>query len=566
MPIDATRVIILVIVVVGFVTALVLLRNKLNKACTTGNIYDEKLGRCITDCSTIPFMKYDSSANKCIPNCLDGEKLCGDKGCVSKNMQCIDNSYICKSNEEGCGGSCMNPSTQQCINGKIYENNKVCDSSNAIVCGKNKHCNYNKDSCIDCPDSHVVCGKNNTCCEVGEYCTADGKCSKCDPKDKITCGNTCCNKGKQQCSSDKICVDCDQPLCAGKTCCKKDETCMSDGTCCAASKSYNYNNVTQCCAKDLCANGECCPSGSDCHNGKCMVLCGKSFCDLKDETCVHHTVDGVENHYCVTKGCEWSHLDYIPNDLQISSNEFMRVCQRDGTGGKEPTYYLSKQPDMSTLYRTAQDEVSPTTHAICHDNDCIARLAEDGIMTTEYDDQKKTCLGVFNCMKVLPDKLETCPFTNKKQCCKDSTNKFTGQFCKDDTKGGGDNYGCYDNTCAYGYVCNGDGTCDLNMDPKTTKRVYKSKTDCQNICKPDHLDQNRIFTTTSGTWFGAFGCSSMYSGGVTACSNRASNKQDLNTDYNWKCSVEGDTDPIRADDRCNVFCDCHGTIIDKSIY
>lgn len=559
------KVAIVLIVVAGFVTAIILLRNRLNKNCSSGDKYDETLQKCIKDCSTTPFMKYESSSDTCVPDCADHQSLCGDQGCYSNNMKCIDNKYLCKTTENGCGGECFNPDKQKCVGDKIFENNKVCgDPSRPGVktCGKDQHCSFANDACIDWPDDQVICGAANNKCGKGEYCGVDGNCTKCDPTSQTVCRNTCCKKGTQQCSVDGGCVDCDEPLCGGKTCCHG-KACMPDGSCCDKAKAYNNN--TQCCANDLC-NGECCPPGQTCQNGKCMTQCGDIYCDGKDQTCVEPTVDGVKKYYCITKGCEWSHLDYTPGDIQVGPNKFLRVCQRDGTGGHEPTYFLAQQPDMSTLRRNAQDEVSTTTHAPCGSNDCVARMAEDGIQVVNFDNIKKTCLGTFNCMKVLPATLETCPFTNQKQCCKDmTTNKFTGQFCKDDTKNG-DNYGCYENTCAYGYVCNGDGTCSVNTDPQTNKRRYDSKASCERVCSPESIDKNRIFTETKGTNMGFLGCSSMYGASVTACTNRATNRQDLDQRYNWTCSAEGGTDPVRADDQCNIFCDCHGTIIDRSMY
>jgi len=474
MPIDATRVIILIIVVAGFITALVLLRNKLNKACTTGDVYDEKLQTCIKDCSKIPFMKYDSSVKNCVPDCLDGEKLCGDKGCISKSMKCIDNSYLCKSTEEGCGGSCMNPYTHKCIREKIVENNKVCgNGDDPITCGKNQHCTFNNKECIDWPDDQIICGPNNNKCLAGEYCGLDGNCTKCNSTQTV-CKNKCCNKETEKCSIDGNCVTCNEPLCKGQTCCHGD-TCMPDASCC--DKSRSYNNNTQCCARELC-NGECCPSDTECHNGKCMKKCGDGdlYCDINDQTCMlNKKIDGVVKPFCITKGCEWSHIDYTPSDMKISDTEFIRACQSDATGtNKEPNYYIAQPIDTSTLRRVVQDQVSPTTHAPCNANDCSYRLAEDGILETDYNEQTKTCRGTFNCMKVLPKTIsnDTCPFTNKLQCCRDKDGKFTGQVCQDGKS-------CFGGICAYGYTCTNDARCVMVTDPNQP-HAYKTEEECLN--------------------------------------------------------------------------------------
>jgi len=558
MPIDATRVIILIIVVAGFITAFVLLKDKLNKSCTTGDIYDEKLQMCIKDCSKIPYMKYSSTKKDCVPNCLDGQQLCGDKGCVSNNMQCIDNSYICKSNEEGCGGLCMNPSTQQCINDKIYNNDKVCDSSKAIICGKNQHCNFSKDKCIDCPEDQVVCGVNNTCCAAGEYCTTDGKCSKCDPKDKITCGNTCCNKDKQHCSIDNKCVDCTQALCQGKTCCKKDETCMPDASCCPSDRSYDNN--TKCCNSRLCGD-KCCGNNQECVNGKCMTKCGNSYCDDNTQTCDSTIYKGQKVYVCKTKDCTFDSLNYTPMNINSKvKDDPVKVCQRDGD---PPTYYASKQVDMSSLYRIAKDHEHLTEDAKkrgiqCHAQDCFFRLAEYGSDTYEYNEDTKECIATFDCNIELKDKLTECPFNDVNQCCQDK-NGFTGQVCKDGQI-------CDNGVCSYGFSCTREGKCVINMDPKSHNHIYKTKAECENTCAIEKLTSNGNKVELPGTDGGFLGCFPI----ITEKANtycHAMGMEKSTGKYDWTCTYQrGNSHGVKADGDCNTWCDCTGTIHDTSIY
>jgi hypothetical protein len=58
MSINYTKIIMIIVIVVGFITGLVLLKNALNKSCSYGEVYDNKLG-CIKDCSPFPNMIYD---------------------------------------------------------------------------------------------------------------------------------------------------------------------------------------------------------------------------------------------------------------------------------------------------------------------------------------------------------------------------------------------------------------------------------------------------------------------------------------------------------------------------
>ena len=92
MPGEVTpgKIILILIIVAGFVTAIVLLRNTLNKNCSEGEVYDDTLARCIKDCSKERNQHYSSEKDACVTNCLDNEIVCGD-GCASndRNEDCL---------------------------------------------------------------------------------------------------------------------------------------------------------------------------------------------------------------------------------------------------------------------------------------------------------------------------------------------------------------------------------------------------------------------------------------------------------------------------------------------
>jgi hypothetical protein len=59
----------IIVIVVGFITGLVLLKNALNKSCSYGEVYDNKLG-CIKDCSPGRQPKIVNGYTYCVSNII----------------------------------------------------------------------------------------------------------------------------------------------------------------------------------------------------------------------------------------------------------------------------------------------------------------------------------------------------------------------------------------------------------------------------------------------------------------------------------------------------------------
>lgn len=421
-PINYGKIIILVIIVGGFIACLVLLRNTLNKNCSSGEVYDNKLG-CIKDCSSIPNTHFSTETKNCVSNCSSDEKDCGGI-CYSadRNQQCLTdengNSYVCKLNQTLCGGICMN-NDQSCVGGKIYDSSQVCDSNpdKPIICDNvSTQCDKVNKVCVKCEKGRVLC--NGVCCSEKNFCNSDGTCVACDPTTTTVCGKHCCTIGSL-CSSDKSkCITCSTSLCNDK-CLDSNQVCTNDGPC-DPLNVYKQGDITHCCEKSAC-KGVCCDTNQSCQDDKCMDICGSSFCDPETQKCV--VVDNKS--YCINKGCEWDEIIYDPQSIKYGTKgQQLEICGLLTNG--VPTYWATKHQNIT---RTAKDIQASSSKAQCNTNDCIYRTAEKGLNTVEFDTVSKTCNSLFNCSTLLPDTLTTCPLDNTKSCCTDATGTFTGQVC-----------------------------------------------------------------------------------------------------------------------------------------
>jgi hypothetical protein len=422
MGIDITKIIILVIIIIGFITAILLLRNSINKNCTSGDIYDDKLKKCRIDCSGLTNMSYNSSQDKCVPNCLDGQVFCGTT-CIDNNQKCLgpNQDIICNLNEDLCGQGCYNKDTQYCIDNTVYDKKKVCNydpdnSKNNIICKKDEQCSQDNTKCIQC--NKALC--KDTCCKDGEYCNNDGTCATCQ-KEQIVCGSFCCDKG-YKCSKDSSCIRCENELCNGSDCCVNGQIC-TDGGCCNKNNVYKIGDKSYCCKDDLSSDGKCCEALNyvlNKNNGKCMIACSdnKTFCDPSTQFCATSVGKAT---YCSTIGCDWGSLTYNPSNLPNPNNKDSSIPLFSNDKGDK--FYITKQPFL--LHRQVYD----SGNSKCTSDDCKGRLIEDGIENIIFG-EKQTCNGDFSDIN-LPDSLNSCPLSNPSQCCTDSSNKFTGQVCLD---------------------------------------------------------------------------------------------------------------------------------------
>ena len=454
-PINYTKIIILIVIVGGFITGLFLLKNTLNKSCSSGEVYDNKLG-CIKDCSPFPNMRYDSEKKDCVPNCLENQVFCGTT-CINNNQKCLGSNIICDNNDniDLCGQNCYDINNYQCIGDKIYDNNKVCNSFSdpPILCKDNEQCSQDNTHCITC--DQPLC-KGDICCKNGEHCNKDGICTACTDNE-TPCGSTCCASG-YKCDGKGNCVRCDHHLCGSK-CCDNVSGCFNNKECCDdPAKIYKINDtLSACCNEDLSHDGKCCSLDNQILvNGKCMIKCGDQiFCDPHTQFC-GETIGDKNKFYCATRGCEWNSLTYNPANFPDPNNPDNSIPVFYGNNNK---LYISQQG--FPLSRSVYDAQSSNSKKDCQNNDCIGRLVENGLQNVQFDTIRKTCNGDF-APSILPTSISSCPLSPS-QCCKDSLNNFTGQVCKDGQS-------CYYKdgvnfcTSCVDANCNGHGKCSMTVE------------------------------------------------------------------------------------------------------
>ena len=513
---------------------------------------------CIKDCSSIPNTHFSTETKDCVSNCLSNEKDCGGV-CYSsdRNQQCLSdgngNSYVCQINQTLCGGNCMNNDlSQSCVGGVIYDSSQVCDVSNPdkpVICDNVlTQCDTVQKVCVNCEKGRVLC--KGVCCPENNFCNSDGTCVACDPKTTTVCGKNCCALGSL-CSSDKSkCIPCSTSLC-NDICLDSTQVCTNDGPC-DPLNVYTQGGVNRCCKEAAC-NGVCCNTGQSCQGGKCMDVCGSSFCDPDTQACFS---EKDKDPYCYNKGCEWDEIAYDPQSIPYGKQgQQLEVC---GVLTNGVTSYWSIQQQNAT--RTAKDVQASGSKAQCDDNDCKRRSAEKGLNNIDFDPVSKTCNSTFNCNTLLPEVLTTCPLDNTKSCCTNASGAFTGQVCP-----GGNN--CIDGVCGpfSGYYCHEDGTCvpGTSIDKSN---LYDTEEECKNApCIPKNI-------TTTG--FGSTGRRSnmcLFSQeGDASCQTLAKYRSDfghheLDDNYNWKCNYVGPSNPQNHDHPCTVSCNCTGIAI-KNIY
>ena len=562
MPLDACKIVLLVVILAGFGALMYMLKTKLNKNCTSGEVYDDKLAKCIKDCSLVPGTRYDSDKDECIQDCPPNTTLCGTN-CFDDTLQtCFSNNFLCNIGEQLCpadgSGSpvCYNPDNEKCIGGIVYTNTKACSAT--LGCGPDTQCSNDNTQCISCPDTSGYCKGSNTCCPAGQVCASDGKtCAICAGGTK-SCGNSCYTSGTQICCPDKKICNSNETCCNGN-CCNAGKTCVN-GACCPNQNVYTINGQQACCPVDLCADGSCC-TGQDnqgnkrqCHNGKCMIQCmgdpsQSLFCDPSNNDFCTDATDNNGNLrvYCGHTGCGFDELSYNPSLVDKKNKALPAFIS--GTG----KLYISNPLGIQGLNRDVSSNMPATT---CTVNDCTGRLQENGLESETVNLTNGVCKGSFDpsIINPTPKNPTICPFSDTSRCCTDVNNQLTGQVCDVGKTCHHDN--CYDKL----YKCKTDGTCvvygtDMWDDPSGTTRYSASDNICSNQCIPAIKTQ----TSNVGEQWGQ-------DMGQGRCNNYALNMlspQDSN--YTWACSPNG-TSSTTSTYTTVIGCDCTGNAKNCEVY
>ena len=570
MPIDAGKIVLLVVILTGFFGLMYMLKTKLNKSCTAGDVYDDKLEKCIKDCSLVPGTRYDSDKDECIQNCQSGYQMCGTTGCYDTTLQqCINNNFVCNSWEQLCpadgSGSpvCYNPNTEKCIGGVVYPTAKAC--SDTIGCGPNTQCSNDNTKCISCPDTSGFCKGSDTCCPTGQVCASDGKTCTICAGGTTSCGNGCYTSGTQICCPDNKTICNSNQTCCNGNCCDAGTTCVN-GACCPNQNVYTINGQKACCPVSLCDDGSCC-MGQDnqgnkrqCHNGKCMIQCmgdpsQSLFCDINNnEFCVDATDNsGNLRHYCGHIGCSFDSLSYNPS--LVDKNNKALPTFISGTG----KLYISNPYGIQGLNRDVSSNMPATT---CTVNDCTGRLQENGLESETVNLTNGLCKGSFDpsIINPTPQNPTICPFSDTSRCCTsdDGPNSpLTGQVCVDGQS-------CHRGNCyTKSYKCKTDGTCPLygqdQGDDPTKSGNYTNTQTCTTDCMPATKTQTE---TLSVNYNAGYASNNIQAQNIQTCNNFAANsvngqslQNDLDTRYLWACSPN-----VSNSSQYNLSCSCTGYV------
>ena len=235
---------------------------------------------------------------------------------------------------------------------------------------------------------------------------------------------------------------------------------------------------------------------------------------------------------------------------------------------EEKSTSLDETEDVSDLLakleasvrRRREQSAASQTKVACTGNDCIARMAEYGLNTVEFDDKAKTCNALFDCNTILPDTLKECPFQNTASCCTDPSGAFTGQVCPE-----GQN--CLNGVCApTGYYCHTDGQCVEVKNPSSLDGFYGTKDDCSRVCVPQTIIQENVMA------YGGKRGASCTSGDTGACTalgqSRASGGNvELDTSRDWTCEYTSMAQRVAGKNfgECPVNCKCTGVNNNKSL-
>ena len=220
--------------------------------CPDTHPYHDNNNTCVSQCN------YYKQNNKCADNCGNGEYAFPGNFCSTN--KCPSSAPFYYSKEISNGGSfkiCVNNCAENEHKFKYYKINKVCDSSNPLVCFEEKQCIEN------CGDSNNI------------NLNYEGRCVDECPDGLFQNETTCISR----CNPNIYSKDSNNLKCLSQ--------CPSEG------KKY------------LTSSGECasvCPNGENYigDNNKCLSSCkennGKEFYQKID-----NTVEGINNYKCLEK-------------------------------------------------------------------------------------------------------------------------------------------------------------------------------------------------------------------------------------------------------------------------
>lgn len=446
MAINTSQVISLIIVLAIFAIIIYTISKVFKQTCDSGEVFDPKINNCRPNCEDKPYTKWDYITSKCVSVCDEPKKSCGSAGCYDPaTQQCANNNKLCDINNSLCYSKsntfidCYNPKTEACVPDKnqIVPKTQVC-LDGTTICKLGEKCSENN-KCIKC--DHELCG--DICCDKNKYCNKDTKqCTDCENGGTL-CNGVCCNPNTQQCVNNK-CVNCspDKKYCSDTgDCCEQNQVCTPSGCC----DSTKVDKKGICCKNgELDSNGICCEYNSTdgsrkVINGQCVLVCGDQYCDPNTQKCFTDNNKSV----CKTTGCDWkSDIDYTPQQMKDKNNKPINVVEANING--VTNLYMVQNPRGLSNPETKLSKIgiatqSPDAKANCTGDDCYARILQDDMEFLSYDPNAKKCVGKFDLAKLPTIDNWVCPFDNDpKRCCatidQNGNTVLSGQVCPEFTE------------------------------------------------------------------------------------------------------------------------------------
>jgi hypothetical protein len=564
--INMTKIILLIITIVGFAIIMYFVVKYFLTTCPEGSHYDKSFNSCVKDCP-------EGQVND-----IDGSCVCPDGNQTYKNGKCIN---ICNDPLELCGTTCYNPSD----GGKCMSDDTYCPAT--LLCGEycvisgyycsNGNINFTDDNTfiltegdksanITVPKGNYVLNIKDTSGKFKSFTSVlqnllestSPKCtytvstinnklnfevSKCPQlmvpifnftntlnPEKFGFKNSTYsfinNKIESEFSIEDYTLlkgDCPEEKMCGNICCE--DTCIEN------------NGIKTCCPKEnVCGEGDnktCCPPNADgttnCCDGKC---CNSAY----DEKCVKDETTGVskclkkcpkkgpteEDVYCDTN-TPGTFCEEVTNP---NTNSQVSLCKHKDCVFDSENYtpeningipvcstpdnkIYSKFIDNKTLTRKLITKYAVDTSK-CKPDDCVSKLIELGAGDMTSEPEKGICSTTFNCRLLLDNNSDQCPFTEDKQnqCCMIG-GSFTGQVCSNeypiallDPKNPNE---CI---CIKGWVCSDENKSnDINGNTINTGKVckplkYGEKTDKLVYSTKDLCEKSGCLCAAGWRWDG----------------------------------------------------------------
>ena len=236
----------------------------------------------------------------CIPvaRCCTSADCTGGKVCPGPGQACA-----CPSGRIDCGGTCINPQTDEANCGScghVCETGRTCCAGDCVDTRTDPaHCGGCARDCVNgtCQNGACDCTIAGALCEVNGDCCS-GIC-EAPPGQRLRCAASPCPRGEKLCN--QRCIPLANCCASGE--CDGGKTCQNGACACPADK-HDCGDGT---CRDCCTNAHC-TAGRTCQGGICACPAGRAFCD---GACVDTGTDpahcGDCGRDCANSDCQGGH-------------------------------------------------------------------------------------------------------------------------------------------------------------------------------------------------------------------------------------------------------------------